>query len=71
MLGEELLSPFACGVLAHLAFDSAAESRELREFFQLLHSLLSAALALGCGELQAEMRPLTEEEAPRGSLRLP
>eukprot|EP01047_Picozoa_sp_COSAG01_P015012 COSAG01_NODE_743_length_13881_cov_8.038456_3_plen_502_part_00 len=50
-MGEELLSPFACGALAQLAFDSAAESRELREFFQLLHSLLSAALALGCGEL--------------------
>ena len=43
-LGDYLLSPAACGVLAHLAFDATAEFVEMRDFFGALHALLSGCL---------------------------
>ena len=55
-LGNDLLNPIACGALAHLAFDAAAENPELREFFQALHALLSAVLVIGADKLLPALR---------------
>ena len=55
-LGEWLLSPAAVGVMAHLAFDAAAEHDETRDFYHALHALLSGVITLGAGRLLAALR---------------
>ena len=51
-----LLSPLACGVLAQLAFDSAAGDTALHEFFGALFGTLAACVSLGCAEVAWHMR---------------
>eukprot|EP01043_Picozoa_sp_COSAG02_P026365 COSAG02_NODE_1518_length_12179_cov_6.141060_1_plen_668_part_10 len=55
-LGEWLLSPGAVGVMAHLAFDAAAEHSETRDFYHALHALLSGVITLGAGRLLVALR---------------
>jgi ankyrin repeat protein len=55
-LGDWLLGPAAVGVMAHLAFDAAAEHVETREFYHALHALLSGVITLGAGRLLAALR---------------
>lgn len=55
-LGEWLLHPAAVGVLAHVAFDAAAEHVEIREFYHSLHALLSGVITLGAGRLLVALR---------------